>query len=694
MTARDIVFLLAAASSLGLGALAVARRPRGLLRWSFALGMTGFALESATAFVLVAQTDAPDERLFWLKATLIAGLLLVVPWGIFVAALARPGARRLSRRVWLGLGCGAALTAASAAVAGWLTAFQVADFAGAFYAARVESVGRIAILVQLLATVALLAGLEGVLRAAKREARWRIKYLVLGLGGVLLVRFYFLSQTALFNVTMASYLVTQATTLLIANMAISASLMRDRLGVELAVSRQVLYRSVVVGVLGVYLLAVGTLGWLLNSLGIAEELFIGSVVVFISALGLAATLLSETVRWRVKRFIAHHFYRSKYDYRGQWVNFTKRLGSLVTLDELAPQLLATVVETVGTTVGVIYLRDDQDARYHATIAVGIGRPTEALRADQSMLASLKTAQTPLVLESDGVHQWLEPRVARVFTDGSVLVPLRWRDELTGFLLIGPERTGVSYTIEDLEFMATVGEQAAGAIVTARLSESLAQSREFEAFHRLTSFVIHDLKNSISALSLLSDNALKNVDDPEFQRDAIKTVAKTADRMKVLLRRLSSAPESAALRIEPVDLAALVLDAARPIVKHERIGLVKDLAPVPIAADAESLSKVIQNLVANAVQSIDDKGTVTLRTFGENGKAVISITDTGCGMSEEFVRKSLFAPFRSTKKGGWGIGLYQARGIVEAHGGAIEVSSQEGAGSTFTVKLPLGNKGRQ
>ena len=135
----------------------------------------------------------------------------------------------------------------------------------------------------------------------------------------------------------------------------------------------------------------------------------------------------------------------------------------------------------------------------------------------------------------------------------MLVPLRWRDELTGFLLIGPERTGVSYTIEDLEFMATVGEQAAGAIVTARLSESLAQSREFEAFHRLTSFVIHDLKNSISALSLLSDNALKNVDDPEFQRDAIKTVAKTADRMKVLLRRLSSAPESAALRIEPVDL---------------------------------------------------------------------------------------------------------------------------------------------
>jgi putative PEP-CTERM system histidine kinase len=412
------------------------------------------------------------------------------------------------------------------------------------------------------------------------------------------------------------------------------------------------------------------------------------VFIFISALGLAAVLLSEAVRWRVKRFVARHFYRTKYDYREQWVNFTKRLGSLVTLDGLAPQLLAAVVETVGTTVGILYLRDDRGDRYHVTSAVGIGRPTEPLRADQRVLASLNAAQKPLILDNDTIRQWLEPRVARVFTEGSVLVPLRWRDELTGFLLVGAERTGASYTVEDLEFIATVGEQAAGAIVTAQLSENLAQSREFETFHRLTSFVIHDLKNSISALSMLSQNALKNFDDPEFQRDAIKTVAKTADRMKALLSRLSSEPESTALRFEPVDLATLVLEAARPVVTSDRISLVKELVPLPISGDREALSKVIENIVANAVQSIDGRGTVTLRTFEEDDKAVVSITDTGCGMSEDFVRLSLFAPFRSTKKGGWGIGLYQAKGIVEAHGGAIEVSSNEGTGTTFRVSLPV------
>ena len=141
----------------------------------------------------------------------------------------------------------------------------------------------------------------------------------------------------------------------------------------------------------------------------------------------------------------------------------------------------------------------------------------------------------------------------------------------------------------------------------------------------------------------------------------------------------------------MDLATLVLDAARPAFRSDRIALVKELAPLPISADAEALSKVIQNLVTNAVQSIEGQGTVTLRTFADGVRAVFSVTDTGCGMSEEFVRRSLWAPFRSTKKGGWGIGLYQAKGIVEAHGGTIDVASREGTGTTFSITLPIGDR---
>jgi len=381
----------------------------------------------------------------------------------------------------------------------------------------------------------------------------------------------------------------------------------------------------------------------------------------------------------------------KYDYRAQWVSFTKRLGSLVTLDDLAPQLVATVVETVGAAGGALYLHDVGEGGHHAAAAVGMVYPVRTLARDHSLLASLRGRRSPLVLENGAMAAWREPTAAPSFDEGAVIIPLRWRDELTGFLVIGAERSGARYTREDLEFMETVGEQGAGVIVTARLSESLAQAREFEAFHRLTSFVIHDLKNSITALSMLSENALKNFDDREFQRDALKTVAQTVDRMKALLGRLRGAPAPARLRLEPVDLATLAREAASPVVNSDRIRLVMDLAPVSISADGEALSKVIQNLVTNAVQSIDDRGTVVLRTYTEGSRAVVSVTDTGCGMSEDFVSQSLFAPSRSTKKGGWGIGLYHAKGLVEAHGGTIDASSKEGAGTTFSVRLPIGGR---
>ena len=693
MTATAPLFILAAVASCGLGAVALARPPRNVLRWSFALGMAGFAIEALAAFALVTWSEKSAHHLALLKATLMAGLLLLIPWGCFVATLARPRDARLSRRLWLGLGAGTVVAVGSAVAVALLPTFEVADFAGAFYAARIQWEGRIAVLVQMLATVGFLVGCEAALRTAKRETRQRIKFLVLGLGGVLLVRFYFLSQVVLFNVVMANYLVAGAATLLVGDMVIAAALIRDRLAVELTVSRQVLYRSVVAGTLGIYLLAVGVLGWLLNHLGIAEELFLGSVVVFVSAVGLASVLLSEKVRWWFKGFVARHFYRTKYDYRDQWGNFTKRLSSLVTLDELAPELLAAVAETVGATVGVLYLRDEADNRYRAACAIGTGCPREPVSSDQSLVVSLTTVQKPLIVESADVSQWMEPSIASVFTEGSTIVPIRWSGNLTGFLMIGPERTGIPYTMEDLEFLETVTEQAAGAIITARLSERLVQSHEFEAFHRLTSFVIHDLKNSISALAMLSDNALQNFADPEFQRDTIKTVSKTVERMKALLTRLAAAPDSDALRLEPLDLATLALEAARPVVKNERISLVKDLAPLPISADADALLKVIQNLITKAMQSIEGQGTVRLRTFERDGWAVLSVSDTGCGMSDEFIRRSLFAPFRSTKKGGWGIGLYQTKGIVEAHGGRIEVSSREGAGTSFTIKLPFGNRGR-
>ncbi|PYM33053.1 MAG: PEP-CTERM system histidine kinase PrsK [Candidatus Rokuibacteriota bacterium] len=671
----------AAASSIVL-AIAALVRGRGRLELAFVAGQVALAAESLIAFSLL-QTEMPGDRLFWLELQQVAALIVPLPWVLFVAALVT---QRPTRWLWRLVSIAVAVAATAAAFTQVLSpAFQVADVEASFYAARLGTPALAGIIMQLLATVGVLVGLEAYLRASTRESLWRSKYLVLGLATIFLSRFYFLSQALLFQVLFAAHLTASAAILLAGNIAIAASIVRARLrDGELAISRRLLYRSVVIGVLGVYLFGLGALGWLLTWLDVPEKVFWGSLIVFVSALGLVAVLMSEDIRWRARRFITLHFYRGKYDYREQWMAFTKQMGSLLSVEELSRQLLATVTTAVGAAKGALYVTDPRDNKLR--LAGAIELTPEAI-LDGAIVQDLARQRRPVLL--DPYRDALPQPALHPIPRGTVAVPLPWQCALAGIMLIGPERTRRAYTIEDLEFLTTVGEQAAGAIMTARLSEAAARSREFEAFHRLTSFVIHDLKNSISALSMLSQNALEHFDDPEFQRDAIKTLSSTVDRMKALLARLTSAPESSDLRFQSVDLAGLALEVTRHIAGN-RVTLVKDLAAVrPVQGDPDAILRVMQNLVTNATEALEPGGgMLTVRTSEENGWAVLSVGDTGPGMSDHFIRTSLFAPFRSTKRGGWGIGLYQAKYLVEAHGGRVEVSSKEGDGTTFVVKLPL------
>jgi putative PEP-CTERM system histidine kinase len=698
MSYRTVIFAFAALSSLLLGGLAIWPRRSSGAHWIFAAGMLALAVENGAAYVLVSATSSPEDRLLWLRAWSAVSVLTLVPWGYFVAGLCAPAGRPWPRPLRLVVAAGTVALLGAATAVATLPAFQIADVPGPFFAAGLDRVALWSVTVQIVATVIMLGGLEACLRTSTTETRWRIKYLVLGLGAAFLMRFFLLSQILLFHVVLAVFLTIIAAAVSVANLVMAASLLRERLLLaELTVSRRVVYRSVVVGVLGAYLFVVGALGWILSYVGIPEELFWSSLVVFVSAIGLASVLLSENVRWRLKRFIAFHFYRSKYDYREQWTNFTRRLASLLSEGDLARAVLGAVTEAAGAARAVLYLRDEHDGRFHLAGAVEADRAPAQLAADDPLVRRLETRADPVVVQDRGLLQteYEGLSLATQFFEESAAVALRWRDSVSGVMLIGPERTGTPYRAEDLEFFSTVAEQAAGAVVTAQLSERLAQAREFEAFHRLTSFVIHDLKNSISALSLLSANALEHFENPEFQRDALRTLSRTVERMQSLLARLSAAPEATELRLQPVDLAALALEATRPVGGGGRIHLVKEFTPLaPVPGDPDALLKVLQNLVTNAVEAVKGEGTVTVRTHEADGWAVFTVTDTGGGMPPEFIKRGLFVPFRSTKRGGWGIGLYHAKGIVEGHGGRIDVSSTVGRGTSIAVRLPLESRRRE
>jgi putative PEP-CTERM system histidine kinase len=388
-----------------------------------------------------------------------------------------------------------------------------------------------------------------------------------------------------------------------------------------------------------------------------------------------------------------HFYRSKYDYRVQWRSFTARLSSAVSLKECGPQFLQAVTEAVGATEGALYVAASPDGQYRCAASVGYRIPVSAISAESALVRCLRGERRPLAPE--GLHGGLEMRgdlqLDQYVAEVALIVPLIWQDTLTGLMFLGPERTGVEYGAEDLEFLTTVGEQVAGVLATAHLAEQVAQTREFDAFHRLTSFVIHDIKNSVASLSLLSRNALQNFDDPEFQRDAIRTISGVVNRMTSLLGKLEAPARSETVELEPVDLKAVADDVVRVVRQATAVRLLKDAERVTVRGDVEALRRVLENLVTNAVQAVHGdgrQGSVTVKTYRDGDWAVMEVDDTGVGMSDDYLRESLFVPFRSTKPGGWGVGLYQAREIVRRHGGSITVTSRRGEGTTFRVRLPL------
>jgi putative PEP-CTERM system histidine kinase len=676
-----------------LAVLALARRRRDRTAWAYGLGMLALAAESAVGLWLVAATETPADRDVGLRALTAAGLVVSFAWAAFMVLFLHPPAAPVARAWRLALGGLGLATVGLGALAAVAPPYLIADVTGAFYAARLDTGGRAVVIAELLLTVAVLAGLEAALRRSRATERWRTKYLVLGLGAIFAVRFYFQAQVLLFHAVLASYLAAQAVAVVLGSLVTGVALRRGGLLPSgLAVSRQVVFRSVVVGTLGAYLFVVGVLGWLLDYLGVAEELFWGTLVIFASAVALGVLLLSEDVRWRLKRFIAVHFYRTKYDYREQWVAFTERLASLVTLDQLAPALLSGVADAVGATRGTLYLAGPRPGHWERAAVHGPWQPPATLEPPAVLAADLARRGEPVVIDNGAAGPLgallVDRELHDTLAEGGAVVPLRWRGELVGLMLLGPERTRAPYGVEDRQFLATVAEQAAGALVTARLSESLAQAREFEAFHRLTSFVVHDLKNSIAALSLLSQNALANFDDPEFQRDAIRTLSRTVERMKALLARLSSSREAPGATWAALNLPAVVEEALGGLSPQRGIRLRTELGPVTgLRGDGEALGKVVQNLVINGIEAIDGEGEVTVKTYEDGRWGVVEVTDTGRGIPAEFLRTSLFAPFRTTKKGGWGVGLYHAKTIVEAHGGTIEVSTKEGEGTTFMIRLP-------
>jgi putative PEP-CTERM system histidine kinase len=274
----------------------------------------------------------------------------------------------------------------------------------------------------------------------------------------------------------------------------------------------------------------------------------------------------------------------------------------------------------------------------------------------------------------------------------VCVPMIAGDEVVGLMILGDRVSAATFTWQDLDLLKCIGDHIAAGLLNTRLSQKLLQAKELEAFQTMSAFFVHDLKNTANTLNLMLQNLPVHFDDPAFRADALRGIAKTVAHINRLIGRLGSIRHE--LQIKPVeaDLNELVAKSLAGWEEAAGINLKKDLSPLPpVRFDPEQMLKVATNLIFNAREAVPPvSGQVQIQTRQSHGWAVLAVSDNGCGMSAEFLSRSLFRPFQTTKKNGLGIGMFQSKMIVEAHKGKIEVESETGKGTTFRIFLPLKN----
>ena len=276
--------------------------------------------------------------------------------------------------------------------------------------------------------------------------------------------------------------------------------------------------------------------------------------------------------------------------------------------------------------------------------------------------------------------------------GAVMcAPLKTKNGPLGSISVERSTSQEGFVKSDLELFSTFSNEVALALENALLADKLIESRELDSFNRITSVVIHDLKGSISGLSILLSNTEQNYDNPEFRADLTAIIADTVKKIEDLVARLTSRPHLLELKSEFIKLIIERVIDKLDLRELEGIQLSEEYEELPdLMVDKKNMERVFENLIVNALEAMPEGGKLRIASWKEGGTptAVIEITDTGHGMTEEFINNGLFKPFRTTKAKGLGLGLFSSREIIFLHGGKTEVKSEVGEGTTFMVKLPI------
>ncbi len=552
-------------------------------------------------------------------------------------------------------------------------------------------------ILSLLMTITGIAFVEQVYRNTRVEQKWSIKYLCLGLLGMYLYDFYMYSDALLYQridpvIWQARGFVYALTVPLI-----GISISRDPLwSPEIFISRRVVFHTTTLLASGVYLMVMGIAGYYVRDFGGNWGLVAQAIFLFITILSLTLFLSSRRIRARLYVLVNKHFYPYKYDYREEWLRFIRTISASSEEKELYHNTIKSIAQIIESPGGMLWLREN-NGFFVCVDTWEMEKVTEREPTETSLPKFMEEYEFVISVDEFQEQPEVYNRLGYLELPEWVkrlqpwlIVPLIYNDLLIGFIVldhaVARKRT---FNWEDSDLLKTAARQVAAFLEQMNASEALAEARQFESFNKVSTYVVHDIKNLVAQLSLISSNAEKHKDNPLFMEDVFKTINNSVLKMNKMMGVLNGkVATNKSSRIN-------VISVLEELVHNRQISGGK---PVPILgcestsffvkADKGQLLAILGHLVQNAQDATDNNGKILISQKRSIGGVVIEIEDTGTGMSEKFIKNNLFKPFKTTKgTKGMGIGVYEAREIILAIGGQIEVSSKVNVGTCFKLTIP-------
>lgn len=544
-----------------------------------------------------------------------------------------------------------------------------------------------AVLLRMLVAVAALVLVQALWSALSPATGGPLRPLALALAGMWCAEFALYTFAYLAAEWRIEPVVLRGAAYLAIALAIGAALQRKGEW-KIEVSRAVTYQSLSLVAVGAYfaLLALATSA--IATVGGANARILQTAFVLGSTAAILTLVANSWLRAWLKVKLAKHLFRHRYDYRTEWMRFTETLGAPQGGAALEERIVKAIADLTESPAGVLLVPDGGGlgigARWnwdHATLPVASDTALgEHLQLTGRIIELDAVRRNEDHVDAAAVPQWMLD-----LPEAWVIVPLPHHAELGGAILLARPPLDRALDWEDFDLLKVAGRQVASYLAEARAQDALAEAQRFDEFNRRFAFILHDIKNLVSQLTLTARNAERHADKPEFRADMVATLQNSAERMNALLARLSQHHRGRAEAPHAIEVVALVERVVNQR-KGQHPVLVSGVRNAIAHADPASLEQLLGHLVQNAIEASPAHEPVTLSVSADGERVAVDVIDQGCGMSPAFIRDKLFKPFVSSKEGGFGIGAFEARQLAHAMEGRIEVTSREGKGTRFRVIL--------